>query len=142
MGRVSQWDPLTVIIQEIVDFRITELDCGALSSGSESDDSSDDVDVDVDPVASIFATPSHDDDQSPEEGEVENDVDDETMSGKAAWSFNSPIYSLNCFLRTRSPKGFSHRSKLPEQRIQTLVLADLKGCNSWFKLFLPDQAAC
>ena len=84
------------------------MDCGALSSGSESDDSSDDVDVDVDPVASIFATPSHDDDQSPEEGEVENDVDDETMSGKAAWSFYSSIYLLYCFLRTRIPKGFSH----------------------------------
>ena len=73
-----------LISLNISSFRITELDCGQLSSGSESDDSSDEVDIDVEQLeqaTSIFATPSHED-ESPEEGEVENDVDDETMSGK------------------------------------------------------------
>jgi hypothetical protein len=45
---------------------VTELDCGQLSSGDDSDDSSVVDDVEPPPsVGRVFATPSHDDDQVP-----------------------------------------------------------------------------
>ena len=74
-------------------FRVTELDCGQLSSCSDSgDDSSGAEDAEQPPsLGRVFATPSHEEDQSPEEGEVENDVDDETMSGERT----SPMFQIS-----------------------------------------------
>ena len=72
---------------------MTELDCGQLSSCSDSgDDSSGAEDAEQPPsLGRVFATPSHEEDQSPEEGEVENDVDDETMSGERT----SPMFQIS-----------------------------------------------
>ena len=54
-----------------------------MSSCSDSgDDSSDAEQPPSLSLGRVFATPSHDEEQSPEEGELENDVDDETMSGE------------------------------------------------------------